>query len=150
MFTLKNEPLALRLCRHDGGCVCVSRFWTEEINGRGWASCDMSFRTPMLSRCSIFIHLPGPWQALGSTHCVPTCQPSSGRDIYVRCGETLWSHLPVALSLSSPPNWMRFVTTHVLFLLWHPCLAWLSTSESAMNRVYFSHPCVVNDDKPSL
>lgn len=37
--------------------VLISLFWTERIDCRGWASLDMSFKTPMPSRCSIFIHL---------------------------------------------------------------------------------------------
>lgn len=38
-------------------CVLISLFWTERIDCRGWASLDMSFKTPMPSHCSIFIHL---------------------------------------------------------------------------------------------
>lgn len=38
-------------------CVLIRLFWTEGRDCRGWASLDMSFKTPMLSHCSIFIHL---------------------------------------------------------------------------------------------
>lgn len=56
MFTSKNEQLEPQLRLHTA-LVFISLFWTKGIDCRGWASLDMSFKTPMLSHCSIFIHL---------------------------------------------------------------------------------------------
>lgn len=38
-------------------CVLITLFCSVKIDCRGWASLDMSFKTPMLSCCSIFIPL---------------------------------------------------------------------------------------------
>lgn len=45
--------------------VFISLLWTKGIGCRGWASLDMSLKTPMLSHCSIFIHLQVSKRPLG-------------------------------------------------------------------------------------
>lgn len=47
----------LWLCSAHHCCARIAIFWTEKRDCRGWSSLDMSFKTPMLSHCSIFILL---------------------------------------------------------------------------------------------
>lgn len=91
---LKNEQFEPWLCRHTA-VVFISLFQTEGIDCRGWASLDMSFEAPMVSCCSIFIHLQVSNRPLGQHIVSQTCQLGSGQDI--RSAETIWSHLLVTL-----------------------------------------------------
>lgn len=50
--------------------------WREHMYCRDRASLDMSFKTPMLSRCSIFIHLQVSDRSLGQHIVSGTCQLS--------------------------------------------------------------------------
>lgn len=135
-------------------------------NCRGWASLDMSFKTPLPSRCSIFIHLQVSNRPSGQHSVSLPVNPAVAGHLW--CIDKIWSRLRVTLPpfsfsprfcscplcLTLPPD--LFVTIQMAFIIWQPyswyssCLAWLSTSASAIYRVCFSLLCVVNDDKPSL
>lgn len=145
-------------------CVLISLSWTERIDCRGWASLDMSFKTPMPSHCSIFIHLQVSNRPSGQ-HIVSLPVSSALDGTYVVDRNNMkppashpafsspLSSSPLfyssSLFLSSPFRWMPF-WQFIYFCNSKPCLPWIGTSESAIYRVCFSHLHVVNDDKPSL
>lgn len=90
---------------------------------RGWASLDMSFKTPMLSRCSIFIHLQASNRPSGQ-HIVSLAVSSAVDATYVADRANMKppaSHPALFLAASPPssplcltlPLDVRRVTVHI-------------------------------------
>lgn len=100
MFTSKSEQLEPRLHLHTA-VVFVSLVWTTGIDCRGWASLDVSFKTPMSFHRSIFIHLQVSNRPLGQ-HIVslPVSSAVDGTYVADRDNMTLPASHP-ALFLSS-------------------------------------------------
>lgn len=76
----------------EGPCLCAHTtavsLWAhsgrrEHMRRKDRALLDMSFKTPMLSQCSIFIHLWVSDRSLGQHIVSRTCQVSVGQDL---CG----------------------------------------------------------------
>lgn len=132
MFTSKNEQLELWLCWHTT-VVFISLLWTKQIDCRGWASLDMSFKTPMLAHCSIFIHLQVSNRPLGQ-HIVSLPVSSAVDGTYVvdrdnmkppashpalsspLSSPLISSHLPLFSSLCLTLPLDAFVTIHIFLL----------------------------------
>lgn len=104
MFSSKNEQLERRLYLHTA-VVLISLLWTERKDCSGWASLHMSFKTPMLSYCSIFIHLQVSNRPLGQ-HPVslPVSSAVDGTCVVDRDNTTAPTKSPSPLLSSSLPN----------------------------------------------
>ncbi len=100
----KEWARAMALPAHSS-CVLISLFWTKGKGCRGWASLDMSFKTPMLSHCSIFIHLQVSNRPLGQ-HIVSLPVSLAVDGTYVVDRDNMKppaSHPALSSPLSSPP-----------------------------------------------
>lgn len=134
MFTSKKEQLELRLCLHTA-LVFISLFWTKGIGCRGWASLDMSFKTPILSHCSIFIHLQVSNRPLGQ-HIVSLPVSSAVDGTYVVDRDNMKP--PASHPALSSPFLSALLLSSTPLLFASPC-HWMHLWQI----IYSCHSCLV-------